>query len=160
MDGALSQGAVATPVGWLRVRGGDAGLVEIAFVDDEPPARSGAGDVDVEAAIAALSAYVAGSREPLSLRRAPVGTAFQQAVWAATSAIGFGETRSYGALAVALGKPGASRAVGLANGANPWAVLVPCHRVVGASGALTGYAGGLDRKRWLLAHERGARSLF
>lgn len=85
------------------------------------------------------------------------GTAFQQAVWAALRAIPAGETRSYGQLAAAIGAPRAVRAVGLANGANPVGVIVPCHRVIGANGALTGYAGGLERKRWLLAHEAGGR---
>ncbi|MBX9614605.1 MAG: methylated-DNA--[protein]-cysteine S-methyltransferase [Caulobacteraceae bacterium] len=81
------------------------------------------------------------------------GTAFQTAVWAALRAIPAGETRSYGQLAAAVGSPKAVRAAGLANGQNPVALIVPCHRVIGANGSLTGYAGGLERKRWLLAHE-------
>ncbi|MDI6623641.1 MAG: methylated-DNA--[protein]-cysteine S-methyltransferase [Brevundimonas sp.] len=81
------------------------------------------------------------------------GTAFQKAVWAALRAIPAGETRSYGQLAAAIGSPKAVRAAGLANGQNPVAVIVPCHRVIGANGTLTGYAGGLERKRWLLTHE-------
>lgn len=82
------------------------------------------------------------------------GTAFQRRVWAALRRIPPGETTTYGALAAAIGSPGAARAVGRANGQNPIAIAVPCHRVIGAGGALTGYAGGLDRKRWLLEHER------
>ena len=85
------------------------------------------------------------------------GTDFQRAVWAALRAIPAGETRTYGQLAAAIGSPRAVRAAGLANGQNPIAVIVPCHRVIGANGALTGYAGGLERKQWLLAHE-GARA--
>ena len=81
------------------------------------------------------------------------GTAFQRNVWAALRTIPAGETRSYGQLAAAIGSPKAVRAAGLANGQNPIAVIVPCHRVIGANGTLTGYAGGLERKRWLLAHE-------
>ena len=81
------------------------------------------------------------------------GTDFQRMVWAALRAIPAGETRSYGQLAAAIGSPRAVRAAGLANGQNPVAVIVPCHRVIGANGTLTGYAGGLERKRWLLAHE-------
>ena len=81
------------------------------------------------------------------------GTAFQRTVWAALRAIPAGETRSYGQLAAAIGSPKAVRAAGLANGQNPVAVIVPCHRVIGANGTLTGYAGGLERKRWLLRHE-------
>jgi methylated-DNA-[protein]-cysteine S-methyltransferase len=82
------------------------------------------------------------------------GTPFQRRVWAALRRIPAGETTTYGALAAALGVPQASRAVGRANGQNPVAIVVPCHRVIGASGHLTGYAGGLERKRWLLEHER------
>jgi len=81
------------------------------------------------------------------------GTVFQRTVWAALRAIPAGETRSYGQLAAAIGSPRAVRAAGLANGQNPVAVIVPCHRVIGSNGALTGYAGGLERKRWLLRHE-------
>lgn len=102
----------------------------------------------------ALADYFAGdlgALEPLPVRTN--GTSFQRAVWAALRAIPAGATTSYGALAAKLGKPGASRAVGRANGANPVAIVVPCHRVIGGGGALTGYAGGLTRKRWLLAHE-------
>ena len=84
------------------------------------------------------------------------GTEFQRAVWKALRDIPAGETRTYGQLATAIGSPKAVRAVGLANGANPIGVIVPCHRVIGANGTLTGYAGGVERKRWLLAHERGA----
>lgn len=85
------------------------------------------------------------------------GTPFQRRVWAALRRIPAGETTTYGALAAALGAPAAARAVGLACGRNPIAIAVPCHRVVGADGRLTGYAGGLERKRWLLSHERRAR---
>ncbi len=85
------------------------------------------------------------------------GTPFQRKVWAALRLIPPGETTTYGALAAALGAPGAARAVGAACGRNPIAIAVPCHRVVGAGGGLTGYAGGLERKRWLLEHERAAR---
>jgi O-6-methylguanine DNA methyltransferase len=82
------------------------------------------------------------------------GTAFERRVWSALRTIPAGTTSSYGAVARAIGAPGAARAVGLANGANPLAIVVPCHRVIGADGSLTGYGGGLDRKKWLLSHER------
>jgi len=101
-------------------------------------------------------AYFEGDLEALA--RVPVdggGTPFQQRVWAALRTIPAGATLGYGALAARLGVAGGARAVGLANGRNPIAVAVPCHRVIGADGSLTGYAGGLERKRWLLAHERG-----
>jgi methylated-DNA-[protein]-cysteine S-methyltransferase len=100
-------------------------------------------------------AYFAGDLEALA--RVPVeggGTPFQRRVWEALRQIAAGTTLGYAALATRLGSPGAARAVGLANGKNPIAIAVPCHRVIGADGSLTGYAGGLERKRWLLAHER------
>lgn len=104
---------------------------------------------------AALEGYFGGCPQVLSgLPVRTAGTAFQQAVWSALRAIPLGGTLTYGALALKLGRPGASRAVGLANGANPIAIAVPCHRVIGRDGTLTGYAGGLSRKQWLLAHER------
>ncbi len=106
---------------------------------------------------AAVVAYFGGNARALDgLVVATGGTAFQREVWAALRAIPAGETRSYGQLAQAIGRPRAVRAVGLANGANPVGIIVPCHRVVGANGTLTGYAGGLERKRWLLAHEAAA----
>jgi methylated-DNA-[protein]-cysteine S-methyltransferase len=101
-----------------------------------------------------LDAYFAGDLPRLDeIRCAAAGTPFQLAVWAALRAIPPGTTASYGALAARLGHPKAMRAVGLANGANPIPIVVPCHRVIGADGSLTGYGGGLERKRWLLAHE-------
>lgn len=102
-----------------------------------------------------LTAYFAGTRTAFDLELRLDGTPFQRAVWDQLRAVPYGETRTYGQLAEALGRPGAARAVGLANGRNPVGVIVPCHRVIGASGSMTGYGGGLDRKRALLAHERG-----
>lgn len=102
----------------------------------------------------AMEAYFAGDLRAIdALPVATGGTAFQREVWAVLREIPAGTTTSYGALAARLGKPGASRAVGLANGANPVGIVVPCHRVIGADGMLTGYGGGLPRKKWLLAHE-------
>jgi methylated-DNA-[protein]-cysteine S-methyltransferase len=102
--------------------------------------------------------YFAGSRHVFDLPLALRGTEFQQRVWAALRTIPFGETRTYGELAAALGNAGASRAVGGANGANPICLIVPCHRVIGRDGSLTGFAFGEDLKRRLLAHERGNAS--
>jgi methylated-DNA-[protein]-cysteine S-methyltransferase len=114
-------------------------------------------DVGPSAARAALEAYFAGDLTALDdLEVETAGTPFQRAVWGALRSIPVGHTLSYGALAAQIGKPSAVRAVGLANGSNPIGVVVPCHRVIGANGALTGYGGGLPRKRWLLEHE-GAR---
>ncbi len=103
-----------------------------------------------------LAAYFGGELRDFALPLAPHGSEHQQEVWAALREVPFGATTTYGALARRLGAPSHARAVGSANARNPLAIVVPCHRVIGASGALTGYAGGLARKRWLLAHE-GAR---
>ncbi|UAJ08991.1 bifunctional transcriptional activator/DNA repair enzyme AdaA [Glacieibacterium megasporae] len=116
----------------------------VALVEGDAPA----------AVTAALDAYFAGDATALdALPVATGGSEFQRSVWAALRAIPAGTTTGYGALAAVLGKPGAARAVGLANGANPIGIVVPCHRVIGANGALTGYAGGVARKEWLLRHE-------
>jgi methylated-DNA-[protein]-cysteine S-methyltransferase len=109
----------------------------------------------------ALRAYFDGNLQSIDeLPTETNGTPFQRTVWAALRRIPAGHTTSYGALAATLGRPKAVRAVGLANGANPIAIVVPCHRLIGADASLTGYGGGLPRKRWLLAHERGERPLF
>lgn len=100
-----------------------------------------------------LAEYFAGTRRKFDLPLRLAGTAFQQRVWRELTEIPYGETWSYGQLAKRIDKPSASRAVGLANGRNPISILVPCHRVIGADGSLTGYGGGLERKQWLLAHE-------
>ncbi|MFJ8198396.1 methylated-DNA--[protein]-cysteine S-methyltransferase [Streptomyces sp. NPDC096152] len=110
----------------------------------------------LDAAEEQLEAYFAGRLTEFTLELRLDGTPFQRRVWEQLRSIPYGLTRTYGDLAEALGNPGASRAVGLANGRNPIGVIVPCHRVVGADGSLTGYGGGLDRKRRLLDFERGA----
>ncbi|MSQ30511.1 MAG: methylated-DNA--[protein]-cysteine S-methyltransferase [Dehalococcoidia bacterium] len=134
---------------WITAIERDAG----ADVEDGPARRDSAAAAEVTRQ---LRAYFAGERATFDLPLAPRGTAFQQRVWLALRAIPHGRTTTYGAIAAAIGQPSAARAVGLAIGRNPLAIVVPCHRVIGAGGALTGYAGGLDRKRWLLAHEGGA----
>lgn len=109
---------------------------------------------------AAIARYFAGELAAIDgLPTAADGTPFQRAVWQALVEIPCGETRSYGEIARRIGRPAAVRAVGLANGANPIAVIVPCHRVIGSDGSLTGYGGGMERKQWLLAHERCAGQL-
>jgi methylated-DNA-[protein]-cysteine S-methyltransferase len=113
----------------------------------------GFGDVRTQ-----LEEYFAGDRQTFDLPLHPTGTAFQQRVWSALLEIPYGQTTSYGKTAAAIGAPTASRAVGLANGQNPLPIIVPCHRVIGANGSLTGYGGGLDAKRWLLSHELAASS--
>jgi methylated-DNA-[protein]-cysteine S-methyltransferase len=112
-------------------------------------------DAAFEDLVSQLDAYFAGTLTEFDVPLAMNGTDFQRRVWAQLREIPYGETISYGELARRVGSPNASRAVGLANGRNPVAIIVPCHRVIGADGSLTGYGGGLDRKTWLLEHEAG-----
>jgi O-6-methylguanine DNA methyltransferase len=150
---------LATSLGpFLVVVDADGALVQTAFASVAEAEDLVDGPVAVApdrcaAVIAQLTAYFAGERQAFDLPLAPVGTPFQQRVWTALRAIPSGTTMSYGALAAVLGQPGAAQAVGRANGANPIPVVVPCHRVIGADGSLTGFRGGLDRKRALLQLE-------
>lgn len=157
---------VDSPIGELLLRGDGHALCGLHMVGRAPDApgpahRHAEPDVsdltrDPDAFAAAreqLDAYFAGERTAFDLPLAPHGTPFQLAVWHALCDIPYGETASYGEIAAAVGRPSASRAVGAANGRNPVAVIVPCHRVIGAGGALVGFGGGLDRKRTLLALE-------
>ena len=145
---------MASPVGTLCLCAEDDQLVGLHLPDRPAPAGSpGRGGVLARAA-AQLAEYFAGERRDFDLPLAPQGTEFQVGVWRALARIPFGVTCSYGELARVLGRPSASRAVGAANGKNPIAIILPCHRVIGAGGELTGYGGGLPMKRWLLDHER------
>lgn len=110
-------------------------------------------DTELAEARAQLDEYFAGTRTDFELELAADGTLFQKKVWKALRTIPFGTTQSYGQLATKIGKPTAARAVGAANGCNPISIVVPCHRVIGADGSLTGFGGGLKRKQWLLNHE-------
>ena len=143
-----------SPLGLLRLYAHHDELVGVYLPDqdDAPPAPHHTSPV-LGAAAAQLVEYFAGQRREFDLPLGPRGTGFQALVWRALTAIPYGETRSYGELARAIGRPAASRAVGAANGKNPISIIVPCHRVIAASGELTGYAGGLAAKGWLLAHE-------
>ncbi|ATJ81544.1 methylated-DNA--protein-cysteine methyltransferase [Halomonas beimenensis] len=140
-------------LGLIRLSANEAGLTEIAFVlEEDAPARPNS---LTERARAQLEEYFDGSRRAFDLPLAPGGTDFQRRVWGALSTIPFGETRCYAEIAEQLGCKGGQRAVGAANGKNPLAIVVPCHRVIGSDGRLTGYAAGIGRKQWLLAHEAG-----
>jgi methylated-DNA-[protein]-cysteine S-methyltransferase len=148
---------MASPIGTLRLAGDADGLREVLLGAQESAVGvdpSWVRDDDaLGEAVQQLEAYFAGTRTTFELPLASLGTPFQRRVWQALEAIPYGQTISYAELAARIGQPRAVRAVGRANATNPLAVVVPCHRVVGRSGALTGYGGGLDRKRWLLAHE-------
>lgn len=155
----LLRSKMPSPVGELTLIAGDRGLAAILWENDDP-SRVRLGDIaDAEGypildeAKAQLADYFAGKRQSFDLPLDFRGTDFQKSVWAQLLLIPFGETRSYGEIAVALGRPSASRAVGAANGRNPISIVAPCHRVVGANGTLTGFAGGLEAKAFLLRLE-------
>ena len=147
-----------SPVGRLLLVADEGGLRELLFERGRTSPAIDASwknnDRFLREAIRQLRAFFAGERQHFDLELNPQGTGFQQRVWRALQEIPFGETISYRELARRLGNPAASRAVGLANGSNPIAIIIPCHRVIGSNGTLTGYGGGLENKRWLLDFER------
>lgn len=151
---------IASPVGELTLVASDAGLAAILWENDDPArVRLGPLDEDADHPVLVeterqLAAYFAGSLTAFDLPLDFSGTEFQKSVWAALLTIPFGETRSYGEIARQIGRPSASRAVGAANGRNPISIVAPCHRVIGSTGALTGFAGGLEAKQILLGLER------
>lgn len=153
---------IDSPIGPLTLVVDDEGVLCALYTDGQkhfpgPEALGERDDTIAPEAVAQVGEYFAGRRTDFDVELAPRGTPFQHAVWDALAAIPTGETRTYGEVAADLGRPGASRAVGAATGRNPISIIVPCHRLVGAAGSLTGYAGGIDRKRWLLAFERSLR---
>ena len=161
----LASTFLPSPVGRLTLVASDDALVAVLWENDDPQR------VRLEAAVERpdhpvlvraedeLREYFAGKRNAFSLPLEPRGTSFQKEVWCALAGIPFGQTRSYGQLADQLGRPKAARAVGAANAHNPISIIVPCHRVIGSSGKLTGFAGGLDAKALLLDLERGGDRL-
>jgi methylated-DNA-[protein]-cysteine S-methyltransferase len=153
--------AVPSPLGELWLTSDGTRLTRLWLGRSPEPETDGesADAAPFPAAREQLRAYFEGRLREFDLPLAPAGTPFQHRVWRALLEIPYGRTVTYGALAARLGQPGASRAVGLANGRNPIAVVIPCHRVVGAGGALTGYGGGIERKRWLLELEAGGRAI-
>jgi len=151
-----------TPIGRLRLfADADGALVQVnlphARKPMPDPGPSQPGPAHLERIREQLGEYFDGRRFDFELALRAHGTDFQRQVWQGLTAIGYGCTESYGDLARRIGRPRAVRAVGAANGANPLSIVVPCHRVIGADGSLTGYGGGLDAKRWLLAHEQRHR---
>lgn len=142
-----------SPIGQLRITGNDDGVEGILFLDVPETGHTFSDHrVALECAIE-LKEYFQGDRTDFTIPLAPKGTMFQQLVWNELLKIPFGRKRSYGDIAMAVGNEKMIRAVGTANARNPIAIIVPCHRVIGADGSLTGYAGGLWRKEWLLEHE-------
>lgn len=150
---------MTSPIGDLRLVASGGGLCGVYMTEHRhapPPAAYGQERDDepvLQLARRQLGEYFAGERRRFELPLAPDGTEFQRAVWAALSTLEYGAVCSYADIARQIGRPAATRAVGAANGRNPISIIVPCHRVVGSDRSLTGYGGGLERKRWLLAHE-------
>lgn len=160
MNNPLFSTVIDSPVGALTIVASDGGVRAILWPDDDP-ARVRLDDTTddsahpvIAATVRQLSEYFAGRRTEFDVALDAVGTEFQRSAWASLRTIPYGTTVSYGEQAEQMGDRRKARAVGAANGRNPISIIVPCHRVVGANGALTGFAGGVDTKAWLLAHER------
>ena len=149
-----------SPIGRLTLVASGTGLVAVLWPEERPDRVRLNALVEAEAhphldrAADELSAYFGGDLQAFTVPLDPRGTDFQRAVWRALATIPYGETRSYAAIAAQIGRPTATRAVGAANGRNPLSIVAPCHRVIGSNGALTGFAGGLSIKTFLLDHER------
>jgi methylated-DNA-[protein]-cysteine S-methyltransferase len=150
----LNKAYYKSPLGPIEIVGVQDSIISLDFVDQAP-----AGDADLpfclKTCLRQLDEYFNGERKAFLLNLAPQGTPFQKQVWRQLEKIPYGDVVSYAEIAKIIGKPKACRAVGNANGRNPIAVIIPCHRVIGSDGGLTGYGGGLWRKEWLLKHERG-----
>jgi methylated-DNA-[protein]-cysteine S-methyltransferase len=166
MTTTLTSKTFDSPMGELVIVGSNAGLRAILWPTERDGRISFDEDVEVgehpvlDATIEQLGEYLAGDRHDFDVPLDLVGTEFQRDVWAGLTRIPYGSTQSYGELADELSKPGAARAVGAATGRNPISIIVPCHRLVGSSGKLTGFAGGIESKLWLLTHESGEAQLF
>ncbi len=165
-DAIYVETTVSSPIGDLRVIGSESGVRAVLW-PNERPGRVTIGhevvaDTDgrLDMAVQQLEEYFAGRRREFTLPLVLRGTDFQRAVWRRLAEIPYGRTATYGELARAIDRPNAARAVGAATGLNPLSVLIPCHRLVGSGGSLTGFAGGLEAKRWLLRHEGSERQLF
>jgi methylated-DNA-[protein]-cysteine S-methyltransferase len=146
-----------SPLGALLVTRDDGGITGLYLPTGKNAVAPAPSWVPDDAAFADIrgqvAEYFSGRRQNFVLPLNPTGTAFQRTVWLALREIPYGQTTSYGRTAAAIGHPNASRAVGLANGQNPISIVVPCHRVIGANGSMIGYGGGIEAKRWLIAHE-------
>ena len=149
----LTRQRISSPIGDLQLYSDGENIVKIGFPDEETKQAPEGNDPVLQSCARQLEEYFHGTRRRFKLPLAPEGTEFQQKVWQALADIPFGQTRSYGDVARAIGKPRSVRAVGAANGRNPLPIVVPCHRVIGSDGSLTGFAGGLAAKTRLLELE-------
>ena len=162
---ALSTTTMDTPVGMLTLVASEHGLRAVLWPDERDgrvavaasSGSSAAADAVLDTAVQQLREYFVGERREFDVPLDPVGTEFQQQAWNVLRTIPYGQTISYGEQAARLGDRNKSRAVGAANGRNPISIIVPCHRVVGSTGKLTGFAAGVDTKAWLLQHEQGGQ---
>lgn len=142
-----------TPIGWVRISGNEEGVREILF-EEEKGKEDELLPNSIVTAHHQLKEYFNGERREFDFQTQPTGTTFQTMVWKALLTVPYGHTTSYQHIANLIGNPKAVRAVGAANGSNPISIVLPCHRIVGSTGKLTGYGGGIHRKKWLLEHEQ------
>jgi len=145
------------PIGWIGIAEENGAISRVVFAGNDKNNFNGFAEAEtplIKKAAAQLTEYFAGKRKDFILPLAPVGTEFQRSVWRALQTVPYGETRSYGDIAVMIGNPKAPRAVGMANNRNPIVVIIPCHRIIGHDGSLTGYGGGLNVKQYLLDLEK------
>ncbi len=154
-DTQSSRAYYQSPIGLVEIVATDDRVERLKFVDKRQPSASHLTPV-LKTCVGQIDEYFKGTRKKFSIDLLLDGTDFQQSVWRQLQKIPYGRTASYGDIARAIGNPKACRAVGLANGKNPVSIIVPCHRIIGSNGALTGYGGGLWRKEWLLKHENAA----
>jgi len=157
----MSEAFLKTPLGVLRIEADSAGLAAVEFIDEELPQSEKILD-ELSDSVNQLQEYFDGKRTTFELKLNPQGTDFQKRVWLQLAKIPFGKTTSYLQMAKDLGDPKVIRAAASANGKNPIAIIIPCHRVIGSDNSMTGYAGGIWRKKWLLEHESPVKqqSLF
>jgi len=154
----IRRGFLETPIGLLQVSESRGAIIDVRFAGGRLRVVSNSSP-ELEKCLGQLREYFAGQRKSFHLNLEPNGTDFEKQVWSEVLKVPFGETSSYGAIASTLGREGAARAVGGANGKNPIVVIIPCHRVLGCGGDLVGYGGGLWRKKWLLGHEQPSLKL-
>lgn len=154
----MNYAIINTPLGNLKIEADDEFITSVLFIEEGE--EVGSDNELINKCANQLNEYFNGSRKEFDLPLYPNGTPFQQQVWEKLNKVIFGATKSYGDLAIELGDMKKVRAVGTANGANPIAIIIPCHRIIAGNGDLTGYAGGLWRKKWLLEHESNQQTLF
>ena len=149
---------IQTPLGTAQIKGDATGICSVSVLDKEVKLSTSISDC-LKPAVVQLQDYFKGNRQSFNLKLSPQGTPFQKKVWTALQQIPYGKTVSYLEISKTLGNEKAIRAVATANGKNPLWIVIPCHRVIGSDGSLTGYAGGLWRKKWLLQHERPSQQM-